>query len=55
MIPKYRHYRVVSRNKNDSVKPILSIHEENIMMLSSLAFMIWIFGMLVGYILSHNK
>ncbi|WP_171903744.1 hypothetical protein [Cellulosilyticum sp. I15G10I2] len=55
MVSKARHYRVVSRNKNDSEKPILSINESNLLLLSSLALIIWIFGIIIGCVLSHNK
>ncbi len=55
MISKARHYRVVSRNKNSSGKPIVSINESNILPLFSFVFVLWIFGILIGYILSHNK
>lgn len=55
MVSKARHYRVVTRNKSSEDKPLLSMHQEDFPLLSFLALIIWIFGILIGCALSHNK
>lgn len=54
MIPKARHYRVVSRNKEALEHNLLSKLQADWPILSLIVFVIWIFGILIG-ILSHNK
>ena len=55
MESKFRHYRVVSRNKNASAQSILPTRQQNIMLFALSALLIWIFGIMIGCLLSHNK
>ena len=55
MVPKARHYRVVTRKKIAENHPILAIKKDDLSLFACFAFIIWCFGIIIGYALSHNK